>query len=152
MSIRASALVFLAIGGACIVAGGLVAAVTGPFALVKGSWLAAYLVLVAGVAQIGLGVLQERLADRTPSRLLLTLEAGTWNLGNAAVIVGTLVSAPVIVDVGGALLVIALALFLAAVRRSGSAPRRTLWLFRGLVLVLLVSIPVGLVLAAVRAG
>jgi len=37
------------LGAALVVVGGLVAAVTSPLALAKGSWLAAFLVLVCGV-------------------------------------------------------------------------------------------------------
>ena len=42
-------------GGASVVAGGMAAAVTGPMQWGHGSWVAAFLVLVAGAAQIGIG-------------------------------------------------------------------------------------------------
>ena len=42
---------FLLIGSLCTIAGGLVAAVTRPTGFVLGSWTAAFLVLVGGVAQ-----------------------------------------------------------------------------------------------------
>ena len=60
-------------------------------------------------------------------------------------------SLPALVDVGGALLVVALALFLGGVRRS----RRGGWLRRlylVLVAILLVSIPIGLAIAQLRAA
>ena len=52
---RGSALGLLVAGAASIVLGGLVAAVTGPLELEHGSWAAAYLVLVSGVAQWVMG-------------------------------------------------------------------------------------------------
>lgn len=56
---------------------------------------------------------------------------------------------PPAADIGGALLFIALALLLVAVR----GPRRTGWLlvlYRALIVIVLASIPVGLVLAELR--
>ena len=50
---------FVAAGSSCVVVGGLVAAATGPTGFEDGSWVAAYLVLVGGVAQIALGVGQQ---------------------------------------------------------------------------------------------
>lgn len=141
---------FLVVGGACIVAGGLVAAVTEPLGLAHGSWAAAYLVLVGGVAQIALGTSQRALIGReTPTPVLLT-ELTAWNLGSAFVIGGTLVGNPVIVDAGGVSLVVALAV-LARTVRGGAGPRWAVWTYRGVLAVLLASIPIGLVLAHVRA-
>lgn len=150
MIVPARALGFLLIGAAGVVAGGLVAAVTNPLKLEHGSWVAAYLVLVVGVAQIGLGILQERLVAAPTSARMRASQLVTWNVGNAAVIGGTVAAAPFVVDAGGVLLVAALALFLAAQRGQPlpAGPHRTAaWVFRGLVLLLLVSIPVGLTLA-----
>jgi hypothetical protein len=141
---------FLVVGGACIVAGGLVAAVTEPLQLTHGSWAAAYLVLVGGVAQIALGFSQRALTGReTPMPVLLT-ELAAWNLGSALVIGGTIVGNPVIVDVGGVALVLALGV-LARTVRGGAGPRWAVWTYRGVLAVLLASIPIGLVLAHVRA-
>lgn len=140
------ALPFLIIGIAGVVAGGLVAAITATAPTEQASWAAAYLVLVAGVAQAALGVGQAVLARRQPPARLLVGELASWNLGNAAVIVGTVAGVTPITDAGGALLVLALALFLAATRR----PRGPGWivaLYRTLIVVVLVSIPVGLALA-----
>jgi len=140
---------FLGIGGACVVAGGFVAAVTAHAPTQNATWAAAYLVLVAGVAQIGLGAGQAWLADRKLSPRLSAGELITWNLGNAAVIAGAVSGVTPVTDIGGALLVIALALLLAAVRGA----RRTGWppvLYRTLIVIVLVSIPIGLVLAALE--
>lgn len=149
----------LVVGALCIIAGGLVAAVTGPLALAHGSWAAAYLVLVAGVAQIALPVGQAMLAlwARNPvGRRLLLVEFAGWNLGNAAVIAGTLSNTTWLVNLGGALLVVALTALLVATRSGpgrvevARGRRVALLAVRALVALLLVSIPVGLWLAHVR--
>ena len=144
---------FTAAGVGCVVAGGLVAAATAPAPSTHGSWAAAYLVLVAGVAQVALGWGQAALAPRPPARGRVAAQFGAWNLGNAAVLVGTLTGVLPLVDLGGVVLVIGLALLADAVRggaRHDTRSRRW-WLygFRLLVVVLLVSIPTGLVLARI---
>lgn len=138
------------IGGACIVAGGLVAAFSASSPSENASWSAAYLVLVAGVAQVGLAAGQAMLAARPLTVRWAAAELAGWNGGNAAVIAGTLTGSVPLVDAGGALLVVALALVIIAAR--GNRPGNwVVYGFRGLVLVLLVSIPVGLVLARIGA-
>ena len=72
-----------------------------------------------------------------------------WNLGNGAVMAGTLAGITSLVDTGGALLVVAL-LRLSGVRASERPRTWLLWAFRLLAAVLLVSIPIGLVLARIR--
>jgi hypothetical protein len=144
------------LGAAGIIGGGLVSAVTGPLSWEHGSWAAAYLVLVLGVAQLVFGVGQAWLAREVPGRLTIGWELLGWNVGSALVIAGSVLERPVVVDVGGVLLVVALALFAVAVR-SGRPPEvvGSVWFRRVyllLVLVILVSIPIGLVLAAVRGG
>ncbi|MDN5798366.1 MAG: hypothetical protein L0H79_21825, partial [Intrasporangium sp.] len=148
----------LFVGALCIIAGGLVAAVTSPMSLSHGSWAAAYLVLVAGVAQIALAAGQGMLAGQARAgRRLLLVEFAGWNLGNAAVIAGTLWSATWLVNLGGAMLVVALGALLVATRggpgRTEVARGRQVALLavRALVALLLISIPVGLWLAYVRA-
>ena len=104
------------VGVVCVVAGGLVAALTAPRPTEHGTWAAAYLVLVAGVSQVGLTVGQSLLAPRgLPNRTSLA-ELVTWNGGNAAVLTGTLAGTVWVVDVGGGLLVVTLALVVSAVR------------------------------------
>ncbi|HEY9474429.1 MAG TPA: hypothetical protein VIS06_11330 [Mycobacteriales bacterium] len=156
---RRAALPFAVLGVVFVVIGGLVAAATAPVASEHGSWAAAYLVLVAGVSQAGLGVGQAMLARRVPSRRVLNVELVTWNVGNAAVIAGTLLETTSLVDVGGVVLLVTLALMIRAVRGGGAATaaeagavRPAGWMlltFRILVLVLLVTIPIGLVLARI---
>lgn len=141
---------FVAVGFGCVIAGGLVAAVTGPTGFRAGSWVAAYLVLVAGVAQIGLGVGQWLLAVRAPRPSMVVVELFAWNAGSAAVVTGTLTGSALVVGVGGAGLAAALGLFLYHVRRSRSHRRWQLMLYRGLAALLAVSIPVGLFFSVLR--
>ena len=145
---------FAAIGTVWIVAGGLVAAVTAPRPTEHGTWAAAYLVLVCGVAQAGLGLGQGLSTRYTPAPVI-ALQLIGWNLGNAAVLVGTLTGRLALVDVGAALLVVTLVLLarsLFPVPARHTPGRR--WLRYGyalLILALLLSIPAGLVLARVQA-
>lgn len=145
-----------AVGTASVVAGGLVAAVTATAHSQHGSWLAAYLVLVAGVAQAALALGQAVLAPHPPSARTLAVEMVAWNVGNVAVVSGTLAGLTMLVDVGAALLVLALALLGAAVRGAGRRVERARsWPFLAfltLVLGLLASVAVGLWLARARGG
>jgi len=127
------------------------AAVSAPAPSEHASWAAAYLVLVVGAAQAALGVGQALLALRVPSRRNVAVQFTAWNLGNAAVLTGTLAGITTLVDTGGALLVVALLLLRGV--RTGREPRTwLLWAFRLLAAVLLISIPIGLVLARTRPG
>jgi predicted acyltransferase len=140
--------VFAILGVICVVGGGLVAASTAPLQSERASWAAAYLVLVAGVAQIALGAGQALFAVSPPTRRIAAAQVAGWNVGNAAVIVGTLFQVLVIADIGALLLLATLIRSLQAVRgTSGGRPGR---LYRGLLVVLVVSIPIGLVLARLR--
>jgi hypothetical protein len=143
---------FLAVGAVSIVAGGLTAALTRPTGFALGSWLAAYLVLVAGVAQIALGVGQAWLARDEPGRAEVGVEVVAWNGAVVATIVGTLVGAPLVTTLGGVALVVALARFLVGVRSTGASSHAPLVLYRFVVTVVLVSTPVGLALAWIRHG
>lgn len=144
-----------AVGALGVVSGGLVAAAIAPAPTEHGSWAAAYLVLVVGVAQIALGSGQALLAPNAPSSRVVALEAVCWNAANALVIAGTITNTHPVVYVGGAVLVAALAMFANAARGATPLVRGKRWplhVFRALVAVLLVSIPTGLVLATIRSG
>lgn len=150
--------ILLAAGWTCIVAGGLVAAVAGPLDLASGSWLAAYLVLVGGVAQVAMGAARTRHLEHERRSTAALSQIATWNGGNACVIGGTLADEPLLVDLGSVLLVVALMIALqaagprrdAALSFGGQAARRVPWVYHGLLVLLLVSIPVGVVLSHVR--
>lgn len=134
-----------ALAAASVVLGGLVAAVTDPLGLGKGSWLAAYLVLVCGVAQHVMALRRSR-GTSGASTGGAWAQLGLWNAGNAAVVAGSLAGVPGAVDAGSVLLVGALALALRA-DRAVRGPVLRAYAYRGMLLVLLVSIPVGAVLA-----
>lgn len=148
---RAAAAPFVAIGVLCVIAGGLTAGVTAPAASERSSWAAAYLVLVAGVAQVCLGLGSSVLAPRPPSRVSTIGTLALWNLGNGLTLAGVLLSLTALVDIGGIALVIALVLALRAVRRS-TGPALLLRAYWLLAVVLGLSIPIGLVLSRIRSG
>ncbi|GAA2111621.1 hypothetical protein GCM10009841_34540 [Microlunatus panaciterrae] len=145
------------LGACCVVLGGAVAAATGPLVLHKGSWLAAYLVLVCGVTGCAIGAMQTRVG-RPVSAVVARTQLACWVLGNAAVIAGSLAAIPGIVDGGGVLLVIALGIALHAVRPKARpsvgdvVSRSAGWAYRLLLVVVLLSVPVGLVLAHLSGG
>jgi hypothetical protein len=138
---------FTLLAAGCIVGGGVVAAVARPTGFGYGSWTAAFLVLVLGVAQIALGGGQAWIAAETPDRRFVQGQLIGWNLGGALVITGTLTAVPALTSVGGVVEALALVLFLIGVRHAGSAPRWARLVFRTVVAVMAVSIPIGLVLA-----
>lgn len=145
---------FLVAGAICVIGGGLLAAATAFVTTQKTAWATAYLVLVGGVAQIGLGAAVAWLAPAASRRAAWWAFAG-WNLGNAGVLTGQLAGIVVLTDIGTVLLVVALVLVLVAVRsrhRTGAietpaARPAVLHLFRALVVLLAVTMPIGVVLA-----
>lgn len=152
--LRAS-LPLLAAGVACIIGGGAVAAAVAPAPTEHGVWAVAYLVLVGGIGQLALGLGQSLLAPTVPGQRSLLAQLLGWNAGNALVIAGTILGASLAVDVGGALLVVVLVLASLGVRgahrtHGGLVARWPLHAFRIVLLVLLVSIPIGLVLERIH--
>jgi hypothetical protein len=147
-----AAAAFVIAGSVCVVIGGVVAAFSGPTDFERGSWLAAYLVLVGGVAQIALGGGQAWLAQRVPSARTTRAEVWWWNAAVVVVVIGTFASVPILTSIGALALAVAVGLFLAGVRKMRPAPRGARWCYRGVAGVILVSIPVGVVLAWVRHG
>jgi hypothetical protein len=145
---------WMTLGAISVVTGGLVAALTGPLALWKGSWLAAYLVLVCGVPQHLMG----RVATRWNAVRAGWFVLAMWNAGNIAVIAGTLLAAPYLVDAGGAFLLVVLIALLRTLLRRQPSDAIVLshgvwrWLVIALLSALIVSVPIGLVLAHLRAG
>ncbi len=147
-----SARIFVVAALLAIVAGGLVAALSRPLGWGHGPWAAAYLVLVAGTAQFGLGAGQAWLAPMSLSRRLVITEFLAFNFGNALVIVGTLLSRALLVDAGAGLLIAALVLFIVAMRytkQHQTAPGWARLAYLMLVFILLVSIPVGVMLMVI---
>ncbi len=134
------------------IAGGLVAAVTGPTDFELGSWVAAYLVLVGGIAQLGLGVTQAHLGATTLSMKRVRLEFVLLNTSSAVVIAGTIVGIPIVTTFGGAVLFGSLVVFLTSVSGDERGLRIELLAYRALIWFVLLSVPVGLVLSWVRRG
>ncbi|HVW16964.1 MAG TPA: hypothetical protein VHB30_01835, partial [Solirubrobacteraceae bacterium] len=96
---------------AMIVAGGLVAAVDSAVPFGHGSWLAAYLVLVGGVAQLVLGAGRLALPAPRRSAALGRAQLVLWNAGIAAVAVGVFVGRAAPVLAGSAIVLAALGCF-----------------------------------------
>ncbi len=143
---RYATILFVALGTSALVFAGLFSAATARSASYHSAWLVAYLVLIVGLAQLALGIGQWWLASKPFRIATVIVELLFFNLGNAGVIVGTLLAAPVWVDVGSLWIVIALAFFVWQVwspRRRGLA----LWAYWVLVVLLFVSVIVGLVFA-----
>ena len=147
---------FTVIGGGCVVAGGLVAAAASPLSIPHGSWLAAYLVLVGGVAQYAMGQARRWLPNTAQPPLWGWVGVIAWNVGNLAVILGTLLGLPPVVFLGSAPLVLGLLVALDAARPGGTAvpaggtTARLGRAYRVMLLVLAVSIPVGMTLSHLR--
>lgn len=140
---RPDSILFI-VGSGCIVLGGLVAAAAGPLKLDHGSWLAAYLVLVCGAAQCAIGIAQPRLAALPIPARVYWIELICWNVGNAAVIAGTLAAVPIVADIGGVSLLIPLVATIRVVRASSRRlPSRC---YRAAMMILIVSIPIGVTL------
>lgn len=148
--------VLVVLGACCVVLGGLVAAAAGPLQLSEGSWVAAYLVLVCGVAQYAIGRASTLLAAAPSPAGRGWAMVVLWNLGNAAVIAGTVIDTPAVLDAGAALLAAGLAIAWLAVQRIDTSAVRSRavrpvgWFYRGMLLILLISLPVGVVLAHLR--
>jgi hypothetical protein len=141
---------FVVMGGTCVIAGGLVAAVSRPTEFELGSWVAAYLVLVGGVAQVSLGVGRAWLAwDAARPRRTLA-EAALWNVGLAGTLVGSLRPAFGATAVGGAFTAAALVSFLLGIRRTRPGQPVLSVVYRGLVGLIIMSTPVGVALAWAR--
>lgn len=134
-------------GAALVVVGGLVAAVTGPLGLEKGSWLAAYLVLVGGVALIIIGIAQQNLPSLVPAPIQIVQLSG-WAVANAVVIVGALVSSSVTIDVGAVLLLLVLALTWWAGHGLIRLRNTLAYAYLAILTILIVSAPIGMVLGA----
>ena len=139
---------FILCGGILIVAGGVVAAINSAAPFAHGSWLAAYLVLVGGVAQIllagGRAAIVSR-SGRSRGRLVL------WNFGSLAVPAGVLADATAWVTAGSVALLCALALFAkAGFQPDRSGARAVAYLV--LVVSLAASVVVGSALADAAPG
>jgi hypothetical protein len=147
-----STIAFLVCGGGLIVAGGVIAAVNSAAPFAHGSWLAAYLVLVGGTAQIllagGRAALVSGGGEPDPPRFELML----WNFGSLAVPAGVLADTAGLVTAGSIALLFALALFAPAGFQAGRARRRPAIAYLALIVCLASSVVVGSALANAAPG
>lgn len=148
---QTSAAPFVRVGAICIIAGGLISGLSARTPSEFGSWAVAFLVLVTGVAQVALGLGQAFLGERLPADRAVAAELVTYNIGSVLVLEGTLLEKFAMIDAGGVLLVIALVLFFFGVRTPATGRAWQVNVYRVLIVVVLVSVPIGLVLARLRA-
>lgn len=140
------AIPFIAVGTSAIILGGLFSAATARFATYHSAWFVAYLVLVVGIAQVALGLGQWWLAAKPLKAALLISELLIFNVGNGAVMFGSMTENPLWVDVGSGLVAVSFAIFAWAVWR---ARRRGVihWAYWALLVLLLVSVFIGIYFA-----
>lgn len=150
--VHRSAVPFVILGTLSLLVGGLLSAVSAAAPSYTAAWAVAYLVLVGGVVQLALGIGQARLAPTAPSAAVIAAQAVAFNAANAAVLAGTAIGMAWLVDAGAAVLVTALALFVWGVRGATAGNRWLLYGFRLVVVIVLVSAPIGLIIAHSKAG
>lgn len=141
-----SARPFVVLGTIGVVGGGLLSAAIAPTPSYHGSWAVAYVVLVVGVAQVVLGVAQTAVTDGSVRGRMVVTQAVCWNVGSAATITGTLLGIAPILYFGAVLQIFTLALFLLATRHLRR--ERTLLIMRVIIVILIISAPVGIILQA----
>lgn len=135
-------------GAVAVITGGLIAAGVAHDPTSATVWLAAYLVLVVGVAQLALAIGQALLASPTVSIARIRLESVLFNVGSAGVIVGTIGGVFVPVLFGTLLFFGALGAFLRTVRATvGDCVAHA---YRALIALLSISALVGVLLSAAR--
>lgn len=133
-------------GVAGVITGGLIAAGVAHAPTFATVWLAAYLVLVVGVAQLALALGQALLTSAAVSLARIRLESLLFNVGSAGVIAGTIGGGFPLVVFGTVLFVGALGAFLLAVR--GTTGGHAVHTYRALIALLTISALVGLLLSA----
>jgi hypothetical protein len=99
---------------------------TDPFE--HGWWLVAYLALVGGLSQLLLGLgrawLLSRAGSPRPRESRLWAELTLWNVGASAVPIGVFTDSGPTILIGSAILLIALVLYAAGLRRAAGNPGR----------------------------
>lgn len=139
---------FIVVGTLAILVGGGVAAAARPAGWDQGSWAAAYLVLPAGlgtwIGGLALGFLP---ADGRHGAVRGPLFLVAWALANGGVLAGNLLDVPVLLITGSVLLLGVLVVSALVLWRTS---RHGTWLraYAAGVVLLVVSVPIGLVLAA----
>ncbi|HEX7004636.1 MAG TPA: hypothetical protein VF168_10670 [Trueperaceae bacterium] len=138
---------FVLVAALAVVAAGLVSAASAFAPSYEASWSVAYLTLVVGFSQLVLGLGQAFLQVRPPDARTVRIEIGSYNLGNACVLAGSLLDLPVFTVVGAVLLAGTLYMFYNGTRGATTSGWPII-LYRSVTAILALSIPVGLVIAA----
>lgn len=146
----AAAAPFAALGTVAVVGGGALAAAVAYHPTEHLVWMVAYLVLVVGTVQWVFGAGQAWLAERAPRAPTVWGQWLVFNLGNAAVIGGTLGNRTGAVAAGTLLFVAAIAWFFAGVRRCRVRGWGTV--YRVLLGLLFASACTGLLISALAHG
>lgn len=149
--IVASMVAFVVLSVLAIAGGGLLMAFSARRASWYKSWASAYLVLVAGLIQLGL--ISSWLALGRPDTGLAVWAFIAYNVANCLVLAGTAYKRrfhgySLIVNLGGLLLALAMVLLLLSIRNLNYS-----WTFDGLVIlaiIILASAPMGLVMSSDR--
>lgn len=137
---------FTVLGTVAVVGGSILSAAIAPTPSYHGSWAVAYIVLVAGVAQIVLGVGQTSVTDGHVGAGRVAWQAALFDAGVAATVTATILDIPVLLYAAAVAQVVAVILFLAATR--GGRRGLTLITLRVVAIVLLVGTPTGVVIQA----
>ena len=139
--------IFFTLSLLAITAGGVISAFTARKPSRLTSWVSAYLVLVVGIIQFGLVSLWNQLGQPGDTITLLAFIA--YNLGNLAVVIGTILKRKAaLVNLGGMLIALAMVLFLTIPWGTKLSWALIGWI--ALAVVILVSMPIGLVLSSLR--
>lgn len=125
-----AAWLFCTFGTVAIITGGLLAAFSAADPTRIALWLSAYLVLVVGIVQVGIGAAMAGLAVKQTPRAQHLGTFLLFNAANAAVVTGTIVKgiAPhsiLLINIGSAAFIIALTLCLYAIRGAKQSWWRT---------------------------
>lgn len=148
---------FLIAATILIIAGGLISAINSAAPFDRGSWLAAYLVLVGGVAQVTLAGGRLAIVSKAPSPREEVRLLALWNFGSLAVPLGVLADLGLAIWLGSAALLAGLWLFTRGIDTAGAAARAsrarpgagtgTVIGYLGFAVMLAVSVAIGCLLA-----
>ena len=142
---------FLTLSILAIITGGTISAFTARKPTWSTAWVSAYLVLIVGVIQFALVDAWRQLGQPDGNTILIALLA--FNLGNGGVIAGTLLKRQLkfyrwLVNAGGALIALAMALLLFATQRVVTTAAHIELI--ALTALILISMPIGLYLSNKR--
>lgn len=143
--------VFGLLGLFAIASGGSLMAFTAKRPSRKTAWASAYLVLIVGLMQAGLGAGLYHLAPNAANSLVL-VAFGLFNLGNAGVLVGTIYKSRLAILVNAGAVFIAAAVLIMMQLIKNASPSWQLIVFYALIIIILVSMSIGLVLSRRRHG